>query len=111
MVSCDHVGAKPIPSSRDECFLSSEEYSSVQETGRHIIDKSIIRRTHDLDGCALMEISVRSDGVVQAAKIVRRNGGGEAIWSFIARKLTFIPRSQAWSGLIFVDMRHPKGAE
>jgi V8-like Glu-specific endopeptidase len=111
MASCELSGAQSTPQALDPCLLSKDERDSIEETKKYISDGTVLYRTHDLNGCALIEIGVGPDGLVTAARVVRRKGGGESLWTFIARKFLFDKRGEAWNGLMYIDMRPPAEGE
>lgn len=108
MASCDPSGARSIPREPNGCSLTEEERASVAETKKFIADATILYRTHDLDGCSLVEVTVNRDGSVTEVEVVRRQGGGDGLWAFVAKRYVFAKRPESWSGHIFIDMRRPK---
>jgi len=111
MASCGLSGVQSAPQGLDACSLSKDELVSTEETKKYISGATILYRTHDLNGCALLEIGVAPDGLVTAARVVRRKGGGESLWTFVARKLIFYKREKPWNGLLYIDMRPPAEGE
>lgn len=106
IASCGSLGAQSAPSTPDPCILSEAERRAVTEASKFIVDARVVHRTHDINGCSLIELKVSPDGLVKEVKLIRWRGGERLLWTLIAKKLVFAKRPVGWSGVIFIDMRH-----
>ena len=87
----------PLP---EACEVSHHERQIIKETSRWRVDTGKPEDFSNLRGCAVVSVTVSSDGSVKSAKVLRHRGAGVSVWQTIVMRQRYAPRNHAWDGLV-----------